>query len=418
MKNWIPVLILSILFLAGVGQLGKPPTGYISAEASLSLAPKMDGEISGFSYDDLLDIAERQLIGVEFANTGSAPYDTRITITVYYYNVTRLQEKAEYIDSMVYLHPGQRKAFSVLFTPDALGDYYIKVLVSYSYKKATEWGYFLYYIEPEEQEIPIDITPTTAPTPQAPVVSNLIPGIQLSYPSSINITQGEGRLVPITVSSTGTLALTNIRFYVSSSQGLYSDINPKVLDVLNPKNSFTFLLSLDAENDTETGFYPVDFTVLAEEIKEYGSIDVYVNEKGKTASYDWESLKNTIESYKYIISELESKVEFYASYGADVSDANATLSSASHSLQDAEQYYIKRNYEACSSSLDKTKGLLEDAALKIGNLSMQSRIPSAGIAIWLAALILVVIALAVIAFLVYSRRKRGDGRPSFLSREE
>lgn len=419
MKNWIPVLILSVLFLAAVSQLGNAPTGYISADAYLTLNGKMDGEITGFSFDELLDIAEQQRISIEFTNTGSEPYDTRITLYVYYFNVTRLDEKARYIDSIVYLHPGQRKSFSVLYTPTALGDYYIKVVVSYSYKKATEWGYFLFYVEPEEQEIPIDITPqTTAATPQVPVVTNLTPGMLISYPSSLNISQGEGVIVPITVKSTGSMALTNLRFYISSSQGLYSDVNPKVLGLLLPTHTFTFLVSLDVANDTETGLYPVDFTILADEIKDYGSMEVYINEKKEAAVYDWEAIKNTIESYKFIISELESKTEFYASYGSDVRDANETITKAKESLSEAEEYYGKRNYNSCTRSLAETRGLLEEAALKIGNLSLQGKKPGFGISLWTILLAVVVIAAIIIIFILYKRRKKEEGRPGFLSREE
>lgn len=419
MKNWMPVLILSVLFLAAVSQMERTPTGYISADAYLTLKGKMDGEITGFSYDELLDIAEQQRISVEFTNTGSDPYDTRISLYVYYFNVTRLDEKARYIDSLVYLHPGQRKAFSVLYTPTVLGDYYIKLVVSYSYKKATEWGYFLFYVEPEEQEIPIDITPqTTVPTPQAPVVTNLTPGILISYPSFLNISQGEGIIVPITVKSTGSMALTNLRFYISSSQGLYSDVNPKVLGLLLPTHTFTFLVSLDAANDTETGLYPVDFTILANEIKEYGSMEVYVNEKKEAVAYDWEAIRSTIESYKFIISELESKVEFYASYGSDVSDVNATITKAKQSLAKAEEYYGKREYSPCVRSLAETRGLLEEAALKIGNLSLQGKRPGFGVSLWTILLIAVVIISIFIIVIIYRRRKKEEGRPSFLSREE
>lgn len=425
-RKEIFALIMAVIILAVIYFFRSEPTGFATAPTiDISVSEYFGGNITAFTYQNPLEIRDRQFIVSEFTNIGNVPYDAKIDVTVYSFNHS-LKQLAYFEDTPILLNPGMRRGFRNEFIAMETGDYYIKLRVSYQYKVMIAWGYFQVYLETEspegngttpEENYTIIYTYTRMPSDILAPGTNLVnaqPNISLEYVNKSVVKKGETILIPVKVVNNGDILLNNIRFYISSSEALFSDVNPKYASFITINDSFPFIITIRPDDNSTTGFFNVTFNVLSDEARGSGTVEVEVTESPISHKYNRQELIDRITSYQYIITELESKIEELYSYGVDVREANSTLSYAKVAVDAALHQWENYEYEKCEQNLNIASKLLESAAMEIGNLSL--RMYAAKPEFPYIIVLLIFLAIAVVIIYLYKRKK--EAKPSFLIKSE
>lgn len=374
-----------------IGITGFYPKGNTTVEVSGLLK----GEISALVYRASVEFAQIQDIEVEFTNTGSEAYNVKIEVTLYWNNNSKLQQMAYYYDSEVLLNPGMARTYKISFLPPNLGLYYIKVKVNYDSRVVEKWGafYVVYTVTPQPIYI---ITPSPTPTP----VQEVGPAsMGLEYPQNVTIVRGETKLFSILVKNTGNVSLNNVSLYISTSNLIDFEINPKIMPKLLPNNSVIFLISVYTPNTTPEGKYPFDFKVMSDKVREGRSIDLEVTSIPPPIGED---VYNTILNYQYLINEIQHEIDDAASSGIDVRIPQFSLDKAKVALEIARDYYDRGMYEDAKKKLEEVRGYLEDAVLQLALANIVIIMPS-----YLQFLfVLILIVIPIIFFVFWKRRKK------------
>jgi len=384
------------------------PTG----NATVGVSEKIKGEITALIYENYINFTQIQDITAEFANVGSTVLTEKIEIRVYWNNQSKLQEMAYYYDSQGALNPSMRRTYSVSFLPPYLGLYYIKVKVPYDSRAVEKWGSFMVTYTPPV--IPIEIIPSApAEEPSYTIVEKVrLPSMVLEYPETVNITQGESKIFNILVKNTGNIPLSNIKLYISTTNLIDIEINPKQVFKLVPNESAIFLISVDVPKTTPAGKYPFEFRVMSDEVKEEKSIELEV--VPITPSIAGE-INETILNYEYLISEIQHEIDSAALKGIDVTTPQDTLNKAKSGLEIAKEYYQQEKYEDAKSKLTEVKKHLEDAVYQLAVAGIVIQLP-AFIPTYIILIPILVGAVIAVLFILWKRKgeKEKERRPKLL----
>lgn len=370
---------------------------------NVSITEALESEIL-LVYEPYLKLGGRQDIFTEFKNIGSVTFDSTIEETVYYLNGSRIEDLVTYYDTEVTLLPGERRPFNAVFVPTLPGVYYIRVRVPYGTRVKQAWGSFLVYTDPTTT------TTTTSPPAPAPTTPRPegMPNQTLEYPERVSVVQGESRSFDITVTNTGERDLRDVTFYISLSNVLDVDINPKILSVLSQDRSQTFVITIEAPNGTTPGEYTLEFDFVTQVTKKDGRIFVDVLESNVSVI---DYLSDVLLNYRFLLDKLES--EIYIAYldGQDMDSANQSLSLAKESLDLAEGLYESGDWEACGDELKKTQTYIEEAVFKMASSTIYVYEPAAYMPF---ALVLVWIGVAIALFVILYLWRRRERRPKSL----
>lgn len=394
------VLIFSSFFLKTTG---------LFVNADVSIAEKLKGAITALNYKSTISITDFQNITVEFTNIGSLPMTAQIQETIYFYNNTRLNPVAYYYDSYVNLVPGMKRAFKTVFTPPYYGVYYIEARVPYETMVAESWGAFsvVYYV-PTPPPIVIYVPPSNPGT--ITYVTNEVgtPGLSAEYQKDYNLNPGQSILIGVTAINTGEVWLNNLRFSLSGTDLITTDVNPKSLEMLSPNKSSIFLISLTVPNDTPAGVYPLDFEIVSDKATTSGTINLNVSSHEVSIK---DEVYNTILNYEYFVDEIEKRMSDEVSEGLDVTAANTSFERAKAGLKEAKDYYDQGRYDDAKARLDEIKKDFEDTVFLLANAELNVQVAPA----FSPFFIVIIAILLAVLFLFILRRRRKEKKPKLLS---
>jgi hypothetical protein len=404
-KNFLIMFSLLIALIVS-GPLSRM-TGFVIGGADVSVQETVSGKITGLNYKSNLNVSEIQNITAEFTDTGSVPVTSRIELTLYFYNSTRLDPIAYYYDSYVNLLPGEKRSFSVSLMPPSYGTYYIKVRVPYETKVTELWGVFsvsVIYVTPP----PIVVI---MPQEQGTITFNTQGGgiarLTSEYQKNYDLNPGQSVLISVNAINTGDVALNNLRFSTSTSNLITTEVNPKLLANLDANSSNFFLISLTLPKDIPLGNYPLNFEIMSDRAVERGTINLNVTSAELSIKDD---VNRTILNYEYLVSDLEKKMADAISEGLDVTEAQRSLDLAKEGLQRAKEYFLSGDYQAAKDRLDEIKKNFEDVVFQLANARLNLYVTPA-----FSPLIILLFAILVgIFFFLLLRRRRKDRRPKLL----
>lgn len=392
------------------------------ASISVSVRDRTQGEISAFTFLTQVNVSQRQDIVVEFTNTGTSNYTATIFVNVYRLNGSLLNQTANYQDSPSFLHPGMRTDFSTVYVTNISGLYFIQARVTFGTRTTETWGSF-FVVDPFVQPPgggtitpgtggggtggggggggpPVIINVTTIKPPPAAITA--------TGPKNITVNWGDSVLARINITNTGQTDLHNIRFFVSTTNTLFTDINPKTLASLTPWNPTFLLITLSASESTEPGKHLLTYQIVADEASTSGTIDVYVTNIG----FDPTELYFRILNYQALILDVEEKLLQYKLQGLNMAAAEVSLDNAKESLERAKIFYNAGQYVDTRDALRDTKDDIEKSVLLLGAASYYVY---TGFALDLFLILIILIAvLAVLFFYYWRKRKKKPLRPRML----
>jgi flagellar basal body-associated protein FliL len=414
----ILLFIISILLLTSfVVYYRFSPKGFTGFVPMVNVTVKVEettkGEITALIYKEYINFTDIQDITTEFANVGGSTLTEKIEIRIYWNNQSKLQEMAYYYDSQAVLQPSMRRTYSISFLPPYLGLYYIKVKVPYDSKAVERWGSFM-VIYPPSSPSQVIIPPAPIPAPRAPIPTVTeeagVPDIDLKYPETVNITQGESKLFSILAKNIGNVSLNNLRLYISTTNLITIEINPKSVFKLSPNESAIFLISVNVPKTIPLGKYPFDFVMISDEIRKAKSIELQIVSAFPSIG---EEVYGTILNYEYIISEIQNEIDSAVLKGIDVKIPQDTLNRAKLGLELAKDYYKQGKSEDAKSKLAEVKKYLEDAVYQLAVAGIKVQLPAFTPIIIIVIILFVGIILALFLFLL-KRIKEKEKRPKLL----
>jgi hypothetical protein len=403
------LFVVSFATILILGNLLLKTTGFaLTAGADVSIKEKMEGRVT-LDFKSAINIGEMQSITAEFTNTGTVTVTSRIEVTVYFYNQTRLEPIAFYYDSYAQLAPGMKKSFNADFSPPYFGTYYIKARVPYDTKVTEVWGVFSIIVN---VTLPPPIIIYVPPETQGPwtyqTVEAGIPRLSSEYQKKYDLYPGQSQLININTKNIGQVTLYDLKLSTSTTSLIKTDVNPKVISVLRVNASNIFLISLEIPLDMSSGTYPLEFEIISDKITDTGTITLNITSVEVSIKDD---VYQIILNYDYLITELENKISDAKTEGVDVTDAEISFERAKLGLQAAKDLYNSGDYEGARSRLDTIKKDFEDVVFRLAHAQLKLYVAPA----FSPFLILVVIILLGIIFLFYSRRKRKEKRPKLLT---
>jgi len=431
------ISMVAVLLVSACGIFFLKMSGFAAGNISVGIAEKLNGRVT-LDCNSSVFVGDDVTIYAEFMNTGTSHVTGRIELKVYLYNRSRLDLLATYYDSYFSLNPGMRKGYRTTFVPDQNGTYYINAKVSYETRTAETWRAFTASYPSEAPYVPGNGTGTGNGTGNATgnatgYVLNITggggggagggltaltyittvlggtPGITLSYPNKITLHQGESTMINLRVNNTGDLAVHDVKMHTSIFFGIGLDVNPKVIPIIYPNQTYSFLISLDSLNASE-GDYTLSFDVMSDYASDTGSIAIKIVSWNMTA----EEIEQIILNYRLIISDLKGEIFSASLKGFDTSDIKNRLDDTESMLDDAEKDLRFNKMDDAKKKLKGVKDDLEQIVLALANLTIILRAePPLFTSTMLILLILLIIAL-VLLILILLRRKRKKKKPKLL----
>lgn len=411
-------------------------TGYhiIPVDLNLSVDEYDEGRIGYFLYEPEVLQYIRTNVTVEFINTGSTTYNTRIELYLQDWNASTNYSKM--VGGYSSVKPGGRVVYSTKFIPKISGFQWIHVIAPYNNKTAEAWA--LIYVKPYYYEWPpippngttgkggggaggggagagggggaggevrVNISTvrgseyeTITPPWAEPDVG--IVGFEISYPQSVSLVPGGSAAAYIIANNTGTMMLRNV-MVTGHITGARMEIIPNMIYRLPGNTSSIFMVSLEAPENMPPGKYAFEFNVLSNRANKSGHIDINV---GEATAVD-DSLNQTIANYAYIISRMEDEIDGLKLAGKNMTLASEYINEAKELLKNARDDYSRRDYAATYDKLKRVKRLLIKTAAEIALAKSESIFVALSPASILLYLLIAIILLAGLALYTYHRRR-------------
>jgi hypothetical protein len=413
---WINILLVLVILLILAYTIPIKITGLAINQIYLSIKSYVKGEITAFVYDTFIDLeeAEKQVIFVEFTNTGSENYTAQIEENLYLYDDGQLNEVAYYYDSSVFLFPGMKRAFNTTYTPMQNGTYYIKVKASYGSRRTEVWGsFYAGYIIPNYTPGPPGPGPPAGPgkgwelpPPILVYVEAQPDDLSLEYPEELELYPGQNILTSINLRNIGNDTLHEIKLYLSTTNMIDIDISPKQIYYLERNEASLFLLDIDTEPEIPIGTYLIDFQIVTREIKKEGTISLKIVPYNLTLE---DEVRRIILNYEYLITELE--IDLLEAYlkGVDTTQAEESLDLAKINLEAARSYFNLGDYGKAMEILDEVKENLKDCVFLLAQASFMLFVPPAFSPIWI-----LIIAVFIGFLFLFLQKRRKKKKPKLL----
>jgi hypothetical protein len=415
-ESFAIVLITIIVAISVTYILNGQMTGFGSLGVmNVSIVGKTEGRLI-LGYDQFLETGNPQNIYAEFEDTGTTPVDVKISVNVYFYNVSKMNLTAAYEDSTAPLKSGERRGYSTVFMPPTTGLYYIEGKAVFNNKIIETWAAFVVYYNTNNYSStgggtvqPVNIIQiVNVVTISSVSGGGGTPKMSVECPEKISISQGDSGLFNINVTNTGNRTLNNLGIFVSTSDSIKFDVYPKQVGNLPVNKSTTFLFSLEIPTTTPTGIYAFDFTVTSNEVSSGKS--VFIEVTGKSTDEDY--VKQKLLDYQLLISDVERQIVSAKLSGYDVGIANQSLNSAKISYGRAKEYSDSNKFGDARKELDNVKQDLENAMLQLASAQLYVYKTRAIINWWVIIGILILISGIVI--FIFVRRKMKRRRPKLL----
>lgn len=372
-----------------------------------------------------LNIGDVENISVIAQNIGSVSATSQINLTVYTFNGTDLVTKALYQDSSVLFYPGKERVYATSFVPTENAFYYVRARMAMGTTVFEAWNSFAVLATQSNSTSPPPSSGGSGGgssggggggtvTVNVTRVVNPLVGMNLTYPSSVRMGQGDSTLFAIGVNNTGSVPLSNIKIFISAPTFIDFDVNPKIIQAVNPYGAnyqgpyeSQFLVSLRTSPNVTLGDYPFEFKVISNEASESGQTTISVLPPGALGSDD---IRQRILSYGIIILDTEQQIASARLNGVDVTQANESLNQARVDLEKVKQLFDQHEYDKARLGLDDVKSSLERASLQLATASFFVYRPPSIPFVQIAA----ILAAAAAGALAYYYWKRRNRRPRML----
>lgn len=317
-------------------------------------------------------------------NTGSVIADpTQTKLTVYLFNGTELLQRAFYSDSIINYYPGIKRQFSATFVPTEGGIYFTKANITYGSTTFETWNAFVVFTESNETSNATSSTGSGTGggggggggggaganrTVRETIVQ--VPQMNVSYPKTVRVEQGDSTLIAINVANSGTAYLHNLRAFLSASYLFEFEVNPKLVGKISPSYDYlgspntTFLVSVKAPDDVPPGEYPFAFRIISDQLSSAGELTIEVLPRGALSIDD---IRQRILSYGIIILDIEQQMLSAQERGIDIAQVNESLSGAKLDLEEARRLLNEGKFGEAREGLDKVRRSLERATLQLAS---------------------------------------------------
>jgi len=294
-------------------------------------------------------------------NTMSSP--TQAKIIVYLFNGTDLLQEALYTDNIIDYYPNLSRNYSVNFVPEDTGIYFVKSNISFDSVEFLVWNAFIV------SELPSTTSDADSdPSLPAPTVIIQVPRMDLQYPRDVRVEQGDSAVFAVDVGNSGTAYLHSLKVFISSSNLLEFDVNPKQVKLISPSHDYlqssntSFLVSVGVPEDTPPGNYPLDFRIVSDQIDSVGKVTVTVLPGG---AFSIDDIEQRMLNYGVIISDVEHRMLAAGRRGIEVSQPNGSLNGAISGLEAVRILFGQGKYGEARDGLDTVKRNLERATLQL-----------------------------------------------------
>ena len=394
-------LIMIAIAAADIGTSGKI-TGHVvlafDRNISVSIKPVEMGRILFFDYLPVVEAYDPQSVSVEFVNIGSSELQQKIEITIMDINLSFV---GNYTDDYVTLLPGQARQYTIQYTTDEPGYYWIRAMSTFSEKYVVAWG--LYQVNgtkiypyvppvifpPSEEEI--------SRASAAEYIDTLNPYLSLDYPSNITLTQNQSTVTYVAVKNTGDADASNV-ILLPKSIGIKIDVTPKLIPEILVYDEGVFIISIDVSADTEPGIYPIDFVVMTDDARSKGHIDVIVKQL-----HPMDEFNSSILNYAFLLKRLRNDAIKANIEGKNITSTLLHLDEGDKYLDLARTSFSKNDYEETRRNLLIVKEHIENAALELA----RARVTQLYHAVFpIVSILLLLIAFAILAIMIFLHHRQ------------
>lgn len=429
------VAILALFFvLAGIALYSAKLTGLTiftdGRSVNVSISEYPYGRVVFINFTPVVQVYAPQTITTEFINTGSVPYQAHVQIRVKDLNFTDL---AVYDDDYLNFSIFDARRYSVIYTANVTGYYWIQVRVPYVNTYTEAWA--LYYVNstiaPQVITPPSTLPPTYQYSPSTIIQGNQTanqtgnwtgtagnrtgsgtgapwegtggvrgtPAMTIEYPSNISVSQNQTALAYVFVKNPGNGSLQNVIMPLSSID-VGIDITPKLIPEIARGEEGIFIITVSAAADKPTGVYPIDFSVMSGGLVKKGHIDVYV---GLMPVMD--ELTSAILNYAFLLKRIREDARQAAMGGRNTTLVLMHVDEGERVLDLARKSFAKGDIETTRGHLVIVKGHIENAVLE---LARAVKVEALYAVFPILTIILSIIGFAVIGILLYLHKKKRE----------
>jgi hypothetical protein len=214
-----------------------------------------------------------------------------------------------------------------------------------------------------------------------------------AFPGDFDIIQGASTVKTVIVRNNGNQTLYNLTLSVSGMS--WASINPLKYSMISINGERTFNVTFAAPENAELKTYLVNFVIITNNASATRSrnLNMVVRPGEQTAQV---VIIPDYSQYNTLLTELKENLTRLEQSGANVEELRNILLSAESKLRLTGNAIESKDYTTATQYLEDAKGLLEAAAAQMQNVEVPS------FHIEPVVLVIIIIAIAVGAFIVYT----------------
>lgn len=408
-------VVAAVLFTVSYGALyGLPVTGdlTLTQEATVSIAATTDAEISAFDFDDVITYGNSTDILVELTNTGSVPVSpTGYTVEVYDENNTLLYTYPG--EENETLQPGETLGRTIKHTPHEPGTYFIRLSARLGDDRSSTSAYLFVLEQPGPTPPPdpgtITIVRRTINWVEPPEGPAPTREWEVAVPDTATVPEGGRTTFPLTIRSTGTAPVENVRLSLRGPEEINLTATPQIMFAIPPGEAQTFQVTASVPPGM-TGTREIGYRIKAARLQDQGGLDLRIVPELTRAQ-----LREEIRNIADLINRTRAEIRAVEDRGIDASGTRAALDTARQELGAARTALdedafgrTRTRIEAARDAMDRSANRLN--AARAGSIRVQAPLVRP---VYLL-LIFAVVAATMIVGGYYYIRERETRRPKLL----
>jgi len=242
--------------------------------------------------------------------------------------------------------------------------------------------------------------PPKGPTaPYEPSLSTVRSIEIIEYPSEINASTKEIKLIPVRVKNTGNVLLDNVTLIVGGIP-FSTKISPDNIE-LSSNFTQTFLLRIEIPEVTNFTEYSMFVKAVGDSVSDTKFIKLRI-----TLVTEKERIKSEIDDLRNLIERIWEEALDLGLKGYNVTEVFDILNQAKENLRIAEDYFEKEDYDNSEKYLEIVRKNLEESVIKISQLILKVVImPAFTFEHTMIFVLLVGIIGGLIVFIIVQRKK-------------
>ena len=392
-KITILVILISILILYFLPEIYKTALVMLGwTEMNATISSGMDGEILFLRYQpDPITVGDQASIIVNSTNTGNILGDFKVRLVISKDNETFFNSTCNFS-----LDVSEEETCIFYYTPNQAVTYQLQ---------AELWDQNeiqLFDTSSKNMTVASKIIPPPSGGPSAPSrpVAPTVKSIEIiDYPSEINGTIGEIKLIPIKVKNTGNVLLNNVTLIIDGIP-FFTKVSPDNIKL--PSNSTQiFLIRITIPQEAKFTEYNMSVKAVGDSVSDTKFIKFRISAVTKQ-----EMIKSEIEDLRNLIEKIWEETIDLGMKGYNVTDVFDILNQAKENLRIAEDYFEKEDYDNSEKYLENVRTKLEEAVVKISQLIVKIVImPAFTFQQKMIVILLLGVVLGLIAIIILQRKK-------------